>query len=323
MRKVSSFLIVTACTAMLAGCNSMSYKKTSSGLLYKIITSGKDTLVRDGNIIKFNYLVKLGSNDSVLNSSYGKMPGFAQVMALNPMMGNSYNPAEIFPKLHNNDSAVVVEMVDSLIKKAGPMQQIPPFLKKGDKLIITFKVMKVYKNDSLAKADQQAEMAKAKVREEKENAEKMVSVPKEVEQYITDKKINAHKIANGTYVEIKSEGTGPVADSGKYVTMLYTGKILKTGNQFETNIGPGKQPFKFTLGQHQVIPGWDEGLRGLKQGTKATLYIPGTAAYGPRPGPGGTTYESLMFDVEVVEVADHAPTPTMPAPPKVDSAMHK
>jgi FKBP-type peptidyl-prolyl cis-trans isomerase FkpA len=315
MTKVSSFIVAVACIAMLAGCNGMSYKKTSSGLLYKIISKGTAPQVKSGQILKLHFTQKL--RDSLLGSSYDKMPAYAKVDS--NMLKGKYDPTEIFPLLHKGDSAIVIMLVDTLMAKMP--EQLPPYMKKGDKITLALKVVDVFTSDSLAKIDNEKEMVAAKARYEKEAEEKKVSSPKEVENYIADKKINAQKIGAGTYVEVKQEGNGPVADSGKYVTMRYTGKALLTGKEFESNMEAGKEPFGFYLGTHQVIAGWDEGIKGLKKGTKATLYIPGTMAYGSRPGPGGKTYESLIFDIEVVDVADSKPLPAMPKAP--DSAKHK
>lgn len=313
MTKVSSFIVaIAAGAAILAGCNNMSYKKTSSGLLYKIISKGKTPLVKNGEIVKLHVTQKL--NDSLLSSTYDKMPAYAKVDS--SMKSAKYDPTEILPLLHKGDSAIVVMMVDSLIAKAPP-GMLPPYMKKGAKITIALKVLDVFSNDSLAQIDGEKEMAIAKVRMEKEAEEKKISAPKEVEKYVTDKKINAHKVGEGTYVEIKSEGTGPVADSGKYITMRYTGKKMATGDIFESNMDATKPPFNFTLGIHQVIKGWDEGIKGLKKGTKATLYIPSTLAYGGNPPPGSSfrPYENLIFEVEVVDVADKSSAPPMPAMP--------
>jgi hypothetical protein len=94
-------------------------------------------------------------------------------------------------------------------------------------------------------------------------------------------------------------GTGDVAAAGKSLTMNYTGK-LTDGSTFDTSIG--KAPFTFTLGNGQVIKGWDEGIAGMKVGGKRTLTIPaalgyGTAGQGPIP-PNAT----LIFDVELISV---------------------
>lgn len=311
MTKFSVRILAVASLAILGACNSPSYKKTPSGLMYKIFPGSDAPQVKIGDIIKVHYVQKI--NDSVLMSSYGKMPAYAKVDSVS----QPYNPGEIFKYLHKGDSGMVVTLVDSLIKQ-NPGGQIPPFMKKGDKMVLTFKVVDVFGSEEAARADTEKENAKEMARMEKENATKQIESPKEVADFLAKKKITAQKTTKGTYVEIKSQGTGMQADSGKYVSVRYTGKSLLTEKEFENNLGADKPPFSFVLGQGQVIPGWDDGLKLLKKGAKATLYIPGTLAYGPRPGPGGQTFESLIFDVELVDVADKAPEQPqqMPMPPQ-------
>ena len=261
---VKTFAAALASIAILSACKDTSYKKTSSGLMYKIVSKGSGPQVKVGEVIKVNYVQKI--NDSVLFNSYGKMPAYAKV---DSAMEEQYNPSAIFPLLHKGDSAVVVQLVDSLIK-TNPMG-LPPYMKKGDKLTISFKVLEVFANDDFARADGEEEMKKETVRMEKEVAEKTVEMAKEMEAYIADKKINAQKTDKGTFVEITSQGTGPQADSGKYVSVRYTGKLLETGKEFESNMKDTSRPaFNFVLGAGQVIPGWDAGLKLLKKGAKAT-----------------------------------------------------
>jgi FKBP-type peptidyl-prolyl cis-trans isomerase FkpA len=102
----------------------------------------------------------------------------------------------------------------------------------------------------------------------------------------------------------------------KQVSVRYTGKLFPSGKVFESNAtGPGNEPFKFVVGQSQIIQGWDDGLRKFKKGGKGTLYIPAFLAYDAQPGPGRKQYENLIFDVEIVDVTDapkQAAGPAMP-----------
>lgn len=101
------------------------------------------------------------------------------------------------------------------------------------------------------------------------------------------------------YWDIKV-GTGEEAKPGSHVKVHYTG-WLTSGKKFDSSVGAA--PFDFTLGQGEVIKGWDEGVAGMKVGGKRQLKIPPELAYGedghpPQIPPNST----LIFDVTLVAV---------------------
>ena len=100
-------------------------------------------------------------------------------------------------------------------------------------------------------------------------------------------------------------GTGSVPQAGQTVTVNYTGWLFvdgKKGKKFDSSLDRG-EPFSFTLGQGQVIKGWDEGLATMHVGGKRTLIIPPDLGYGAR-GAGGDIPPgaTLMFDVDLLGV---------------------
>ena len=99
---------------------------------------------------------------------------------------------------------------------------------------------------------------------------------------------------------IVQEGTGKTADSGDVVTVNYTG-WLKDSTKFDSSV-ERDEPFSFTVGRHQVIPGWDEGIRFMKIGTKARLIIPPDLGYGNRPIGKIPPNSTLIFDVELLNI---------------------
>jgi FKBP-type peptidyl-prolyl cis-trans isomerase FkpA len=112
--------------------------------------------------------------------------------------------------------------------------------------------------------------------------------------------------SSGLSVQDTTVGTGAAAQPGDTLTVNYTGK-LADGTVFDTSVG--KQPFTFTLGAGQVIPGWDQGLVGMQVGGERTLVIPPALAYGAQavgPIPANST---LTFDVTLISITPASATP--------------
>jgi FKBP-type peptidyl-prolyl cis-trans isomerase len=101
-------------------------------------------------------------------------------------------------------------------------------------------------------------------------------------------------------------GSGDVAMKGNTVSVHYTGWFYtegKRGMKFDSSLDRG-MPFEFKLGARQVIPGWDEGVEGMKVGGKRELIIPPDLGYGPRGMPGIIPPNStLNFEVELLKVS--------------------
>ena len=98
----------------------------------------------------------------------------------------------------------------------------------------------------------------------------------------------------------QKQGTGRVAKSGDTVVVHYVG-TLESGKQFDSSVDRGV-PFEFQLGVGQVIPGWDLGVDGMKEGGKRKLIIPPKLAYGDRPAGSIPPNSTLIFQVELLAV---------------------
>ena len=96
-------------------------------------------------------------------------------------------------------------------------------------------------------------------------------------------------------------GSGAEAKPGDTVSVHYTG-WLEDGTKFDSSLDRN-QPFEFTLGQGQVIPGWEQGIQGMKVGGKRRLTIPPEMAYG-KQGYGGVIppNATLVFEVELLDI---------------------
>ncbi len=98
-------------------------------------------------------------------------------------------------------------------------------------------------------------------------------------------------------------GDGPEASSGSTVTAHYVGVAFSTGEEFDASWNRG-EPLRFRLGVGQVIPGWDQGIAGMRVGGRRRLVIPSSLAYGER-GAGGAIgpNETLIFVVDLVDAS--------------------
>jgi peptidylprolyl isomerase len=130
-------------------------------------------------------------------------------------------------------------------------------------------------------------------------AEKSTSVKK------TKPKVKVPKGAPPKKLTIKeiSKGSGPAAKAGDEVTVQYVGVGYESGKEFDSSWSRN-EPFTFTLGAGQVIPGWDQGVKGMKVGGRRELIIPPNLAYGPAGSPPAIgRNETLIFVIDLLEVS--------------------
>jgi FKBP-type peptidyl-prolyl cis-trans isomerase len=112
--------------------------------------------------------------------------------------------------------------------------------------------------------------------------------------------------------EVLVEGAGDIAATGDTVSVQYVG-TLEDGTQFDSSYD-GDQPFNFTLGQGEVIQGWDQGIVGMKVGEKRKLTIPSELAYGETGQGSIPPNATLIFEVELLEVTKNTSESLQPQP---------
>jgi len=290
-------LAVGAVSMGLASCdNTGGFKKTSDGLMYKMIKDEPgDKHPQVNDIIEMHVNIRIG--DSVL---------------LNSRQLNNNKPFE-FPLpeatfksdwvtglklLTAGDSAIFYIPVDTAKKYA--QGQFPEFAKSTDTVVYEVKLV------SFKSAEEMQKKA------EDEAKKQLDEDDKKLQAYFAEKGLNPQKTESGIYYIIDREGTGEPITQGKRVTVNYTGTNLQ-GVKFDSNVDPKfnhVEPFTFTAGVGEVIRGWDEGVQLLKEGSKARLFVPSPLAYGKQEmGPEMGANAILVFEVEVTKVE----TPTAKA----------
>jgi peptidylprolyl isomerase len=103
-------------------------------------------------------------------------------------------------------------------------------------------------------------------------------------------------------IEEIEEGAGAEAKAGDTVSVQYVGVGYESGQEFDSSWSRN-EPFSFQLGAGMVIPGWDQGVEGMKVGGRRELIIPPELAYGeagspPAIGPN----ETLIFVIDLLAV---------------------
>lgn len=125
------------------------------------------------------------------------------------------------------------------------------------------------------------------------------------------------KAGSGNLTELKTttlvEGKGAALTKGQHIVVNYVGVSYTTGKQFDASWNNG-QPFDFDLGAGGVIPGWDQGLVGVKIGSRVQLDIPSNLAYGDDASSGRPT-GPLRFVIDVLSATAPSTAPSgSPAP---------
>jgi FKBP-type peptidyl-prolyl cis-trans isomerase FkpA len=315
--------IFAALLTLLAGCGKTGYRYAKSGMKYKIIDGGKKDTLRHGDMIKM--FVESRLEDSVMQSS--KDLGYQLFVYDSNMAKQEYNASEIFPILKIGDSAVCVFKSDSIIRKQfgenPPPGSVPPFLKKGQHFYMFIRIVQKYSDTASFNAARQQEMevmknyqAKMQKKQEEDQAKKDAEGFKvshaAFDKFMAGKTDKMTKTAGGSYIEILEPGTGMPCDSGKQVAIRYRGSVMN-GEEFETNFNKPtdtvqKPPFEVVLGQSPTIRGFDEGIRALRGGSRAKIYIPAESGYGGMAqGPKIKAFSNLVFEVFIENVSKPKP----------------
>jgi FKBP-type peptidyl-prolyl cis-trans isomerase FkpA len=136
------------------------------------------------------------------------------------------------------------------------------------------KIVDVFKSQEEAQQDEAKERSIAFERDTAVQNQ-LVKDNQLITSHLTANNINAQRTGKGTYVQIITPGTGAQVDSGKFVSLKYTGSTFE-GKVFDTNRDASKghtEPLVFQVGGPGMIRGLDEGIRVLKEGGKVRCLV--------------------------------------------------
>ena len=286
MKKQIRNLIVLVLALVVAGTFSScskyrGFKKDDSGFYYKIHVAN-DTAVqpKDGDMVLIDFIIR--TEDTTINK------GVTHLLLNENFKFFEGDMYTAFKTMHLGDSVTFIFPADSFAKYY--LNSDFPFDNK--EVYMDVKML-----DLMTKSEIEAKQAEYNQKIEIAR----VSEDSLINNYIVTNKIKVKPTATGLYYIQTKAGTGKKAETGKLVTVHYTGKLLD-GTVFDSSIG--KDPITMQLGSGQAIPGWEEGISMMKEGGKATLVIPSKLGYGSNNAGMILPYSPLVFDVEIISVGD-------------------
>ena len=253
---------------------------------------------RAGQVLTVFMEFRTGRDSVLMNSR--RMQPTAQPVAL-PPQPTPGSLEEALGLLLPGDSAVFRFPADTVFAKTF-RQPVPPFIKSsGNTLTVLASARELLTMEQMQarQKQMQADMEKKAAQLSVAQAAKDNAL---ILAYLKKNHATAKKTAGGTYYIIKKAGTGLPPKKGQTVRVLYRGTVLSTGKEFDSTAKRNNDPFAFTLGVGQVIPGWDQGIAMLTKGSKGVLLIPSPLAYGAR-GAGADIPPNtvLRFEVELLD----------------------
>lgn len=300
-------LIGSAILVGLASCNKSEFDgftKAENGLHYKFFTqdeSGVKAAEGDGVSMSIVYALKRQPNDTILfDSKLNSDDGSGLIRYILPKSSFPGSLEDAITMMAKNDSAAFIISADSFFLRTNKMQALPPFVKPGEKMQITIKLVEVKTKKELDENQKKQEEEIAKLA----GSEKSV-----LDAYLTENKITTAPTASGLiFMEtVKGKGTAHPAATDE-VTVHYTGTLLD-GTKFDSSVDRG-EPTTFPL--NQVIPGWTEAIQLMTKGSKAKIIIPSALGYGSRgAGKQIPPFAPLVFEVELIDFKAGAAQPQM------------
>ena len=283
-RNITKIMLVGLAVATvfaLGACSKYKgFKKDKSGIYYKFYGDIHDTADQPETGDFVGFLVSMRAGDSLL------FPMLPQEM---PM--DSLYEGDIFTALrmmHVGDSATFILDGPQFYEKMMGGNQKYEF--GDDPLYLDLKLYGLIKKAEfeMLQAEYAAQLGE---RQEQEKTE--------IEEYL-QKNPGLKQAATGVYLKSLKKGNGPKVEPLQTVKVHYTGRFVD-GTVFDSS--EGGEPFKFTVGAGQVIPGWDATVSEMKVGDKVTVLIPSDLAYG-EGRQGIPPYSPLVFDIELLEIVN-------------------
>jgi FKBP-type peptidyl-prolyl cis-trans isomerase FkpA len=283
-----SFVLATI-TALTIACNMGEYsgfKKTKSGVYYKIYTENNNdtTVVRKGTFVSVS--LKYGLKDSTLFDS--RMSPEPVVIPVSDAQyeGDFYDCLKM---LRQGDSATFILKAGPLFTKTFRQPKVPPFMTDESDIYFDIKVYKVQTQEQMSKEKEIRNM-------ELEKKEML-----DLEAYIKTNNITVKPTESGIYYLETKKGTGKAPVKDGYISAQYTVSLL-SGDKLFSTLDKG-EPVEFKYGSPYENEGFMEVIGMMREGGKANAIVPSSKAFGAKgAGKMVPPFSTLYYDIELIKV---------------------
>jgi len=267
-----------------------------NNLVYKLVRttkSARSAQISDVLSFRAQYFIKKNNQDSLLFDSKVNPGGMVTLQLSAPSYKGDL--MEGLAMMHQGDSATFFVPADSFFLKTVQLDHLPPFISTGEKMRFEIGMVEINTVEEMQK--KQAVLDSIAQIEMKTQNEKEMQV---LLAKMAEKGETQTPEPSGLIIIQRQKGNGVKPLAGQKVSVHYTGTLLD-GTVFDSSV-QRNEPISFTLGEGQVIKGWDEGIAAIEVGGKATLMIPSWLAYGARAMGPIPANASLIFEVELVKI---------------------
>ncbi len=303
----NSLVALSLVSILFASCSGS--KETPSGYKFDVLRKGDGLKIDSGKFVVMNLVFKDGK-DSVWNDS--KKNGFPAVVQMQGEVPKGDAVLEVIKMMSKGDSVTFKVPAKKLFENTF-RQPIPPFVDSASMFTFNLGVADVMNQEQVNKmqADMVAKQNEKMLKDKETQREKDIVT---IDDYLKAKNISALKTSSGLRYIITQAGKGENIKAGQKAKVNYSGYLLN-GKYFASSIeaiarknnafteGRPYTPLEVTVGQQQVIAGWEEAMQLMNKGAKMMVYIPSTLAYGNQKRSEEIVENSiLIFDMEMVDI---------------------
>lgn len=264
---------------------------------FKIYSKNQGETAKPGEYILYNILFKDNKGKVFQDSRDIKNPLREHVIKDTSLLKDLTAVSEVLYKMKKGDSTFMfIPLTEE--EKTGDM-------KKSDTLLFFINVRDIISEEKMRDMiedeflKQEAEETEARIKQI-EVDQKIMKAWDEYNKGLLKNKLKRTK--NGVECLILEEGKGKKLTKGTRIKLGYYGMTMKDATPFENSFRKGKD-FEMVLGANQVIPGWDEAMLTMKEGTKAVIFVPGKMAFGKEgKSPIIPPDADLIFYIELHEI---------------------